>query len=127
MHSSFSFRRLATSRLLRVMALLGWLLMTVSVPVASAMAGDASDSHAGMASMTMDHAHAIALDGQHAGHCCGSAAHPACHCEAMCGGVLLPSVPVLFGPARLAEAHVSMRGVDAPAPALIPPLRPPAV
>ena len=127
MHASFSFRRLAASRLLHVMALLGWLLMTMFVPVASAMAGDTQASHAGMASMAMDHAQAVAMDGQHADHCCGNAAHPACHCEAMCSGVLLPSVPCLFGPARLAEVHVSMRGIDAPAPALIPPLRPPAV
>jgi hypothetical protein len=126
MRSPFSLSRLAASRLLRVMALLGWLLMIVSLPVAGAMANDASNNHAGPASMTMDHAHAISMTGHHADDCCGGTAHPACHCEAMCGSVLLPSVPVLIGPARLAETRVSMRSIDAPTPDLIPPLRPPA-
>jgi hypothetical protein len=125
MRPSFSLHHLAASRLLRVMALLGWLLMTVSLPIAGGPNGSALNQRAEVSSMTM-HTHDVAIAGQHAEHCCGTAAHPSCHCEAMCGSVLLPSVPVLFGPARLAAAHLSMRGVDAPAPDLIPPLRPPA-
>ena len=101
--------------------------MMVSLPVTGAKASGTSHNHAATASMTMDHVHANAMAGHHAyDDCCGSAAHPACHCEAMCGSALLPSVPIVFGPARLAEAHVSLRGIDAPTPDLIPPLRPPA-
>jgi hypothetical protein len=126
MHPPFSFRRLAASRLLRVMAVLGWLLTTISLPVAGAMASGTSHSHAATVSMTMDHADTGSMAGHHADECCGSTAHPACHCEAMCGSVLLPAVPTLSGPVRLAEAYIPLHGVEAPAPDLTPPLRPPA-
>ncbi|MFK2889638.1 hypothetical protein [Dyella flagellata] len=130
MSPSFSPRRVASSRFVRVMALLAWLLMTVSVPAVSA--GVMADQHQhsmGMASMTMEHAmHAgsTAAGGQHADHCCGETTHPACHCEAMCGAALLPCVEALHGPAQLAVMRALMPSLDAPTPDLIPPLRPPA-
>jgi|GEM_PF-1151350 len=131
MRSPCSLRRLATSRLLRVMALLGWLLMTVSLPATGAMPGDAPQPHAAnMVTMAMDHAmgmNDMATGGHHADHCCGDTAHSACHCEAMCASVLFPTVPTLLGPVRLADVHLPVRDVDAPKPNLIPPLRPPAV
>lgn len=127
---------MASSRVLRALALLAWLLMAVSLPAASAMAGEAQampPAH-DLAHMMMDHAapsQAIAMTSQHAGqhadHCCGTSSHSACHCEALCGSVMLPAVPALLGQLRLSDAHVSMRSVDAPTPQLIPPLRPPAV
>ncbi|RUL71866.1 hypothetical protein [Dyella choica] len=131
MSPSFSLRRFTTSRLLRVMALLAWSLMTVSMPAVSAGVMAGSDHHvASMASMMMDHAtHADATtaDGLHNDHCCGDTTHAACHCEAMCAAALLPSVAALYGPTRLAVIRASMRSADAPTPDLIPPLRPPAV
>ncbi|WP_188794795.1 hypothetical protein [Dyella nitratireducens] len=131
MTSLFSLRRFATSRLLRVTALLAWLLMAISLPAVSthAMHGE-SHSAAGMASMMMDHAtHADAMpaNGDHTSHCCGGSTHPSCHCETMCSTVMLPSVPALYGPVRLAATHLSMPSLDTPTPNLIPPLRPPAV
>ncbi|WP_284321776.1 hypothetical protein [Dyella acidisoli] len=127
----FSLHRFAASRFLRVTALLAWLLMTVSLPAASTAAmGGEVHAAAGMTSMMMGHdmhVDAMVTDGHHVDHCCGDTAHPACHCDAMCGSVLLPSVPALFGPVRLADIHVPTRDVDAPTPDLIPPLRPPAV
>lgn len=114
-----TLRRVADSRLLRVIALLGWLLMTVFLPAANVMAGETPASHAAAGSPAM-------MAAQHADHCCGGTAHPQCHCETLCGSVMLPSVPPLFGPMRLADVHVSMRGIDAPAPESVPPLRPPA-
>ena len=130
MSPSFSLRRFTTSRLLRVLALLAWLLMTVSMPTVSigAMAGEGHGT-AGMASMMMDHAvqaDTMAAAGHHADHCCGDTSHPACHCDAMCAALLLPSVQALHGPLRLAGIPVAMRSVDAPTPDFIPPLRPPA-
>jgi len=131
MSSSLSLRRFATSRLLCVTALLAWLLMTISLPAASFDAMTGQDPVVlGMAAMTMDHAmHAdtMTMGGNHVGHCCGDATHPACHCAAMCGAVLLPAVPAWHGPMQLAAVHLSIRGVAAPTPNPIPPLRPPVV
>jgi len=79
--------------------------------------------------MMMDHAmHAdvTATDGHHADHCCGDATHVTCHCDAMCGAALLPGVPALHGPVRLAALQIPLRGVAAPSLQLTPPLRPPA-
>jgi len=107
--------------------LLAWLLMTVSLPAMSvdATAGTAKDGHA----LVMDHVthgHAAAISSHHSDRCCGSTTHLACHCEAMCGSLLLPSVSSLYGLTLLATARVPTRHLDAPAPDLIPPLRPPA-
>lgn len=130
MSPSFSLRRFARSRLLRVTAMLAWLLMAISLPAVSAhaMHGEGNNA-AGMASMMMDHAmHAdvTATDGHHADHCCGDATHVTCHCDAMCGAALLPGVPALHGPVRLAALQIPLRGVAAPSLQLTPPLRPPA-
>lgn len=130
MPSSLPLRRFALSRLPRVAALLAWLLMVISLPLASfnVMAGE-NHLAAGMAAMTTDHAmHAGAttMSGQHVDHCCGDATHPTCQCAAMCAAALLPSVPALHGPMQLAAIYFSVRGAAAPTPHLIPPLRPPA-
>jgi hypothetical protein len=129
MSSSLSLRRFASSRLLRVTALLAWLLMTLSLQAASFEAIPGQDRVAyDVAAMTMDHAmHADAMTahGHHADHCCGDTAHPACHCAAMCGAVMLPAVPAWHGPMQLAAVQVPVRGLAAPTPNLIPPLRPP--
>jgi hypothetical protein len=126
MYPSFSLHRLATSRLLRVMAVLVWLLTTVSVLAAppSAMANIVQGN--GVAS-AMPMEHAMHAGDHHAGHCCGGTAHPACHCEAMCGTAMLPPVPILHGPVRLAAMRLPMRSIDAPTPVPTPPLRPPAI
>jgi hypothetical protein len=128
MPPSSSLHRIARSRLLRATALLAWLLMAIAMPAAAA--GVPFEQGApGMASMTMVHAmHAGAstAHGHHADHCCGDTLHPSCYCAALCAAALLPVVPALHGPVRLASLHSPMRGRDAPTPAPIPPLRPPA-
>jgi len=129
MSPSLSLRRFASSRLLRVTTLLAWLLMTLSLPAASfdAMPGQDRVAH-GMAAMAMDHtmhADTMAMGGNHADHCCGNATQPACHCAAMCGAVLLPAVPLWHGPMQLTAVQVPVRGIAAPTPNPIPPLRPP--
>jgi hypothetical protein len=125
MSYALSLRRTTASRTLRLMALLAWLLMVVSMPAASA--GSMPGMVHGVTSTTMGHAaHAMTMHGHHADHCCGGASHPSCQCEAMCGSVLLPAVPTLYGTAMLAGIQASMRSVDAPTPDRTPPLRPPA-
>jgi len=125
-----SLRRIAASHWLRAAALLAWWLMAVSLPAASAMAGGAQDMrHAhGMTAMAMDHtmpSEAARNIGQHA-DCCGTPSHSTCHCEALCGSVMLPAVPALFGQLLPSAARVSLRSLEAPTPQLIPPWRPPA-
>jgi hypothetical protein len=129
MSASFCLHRFTTSRLLRVVAMFAWLLMAISLPAVSAhtMAGEGNNA-AAMASMMADHdMHADATDGHHADQCCGNTTHATCHCDAMCGAALLPGVPALHGPARLAALPIPLRGMAAPTLQFTPPLRPPAV
>lgn len=133
MSQSFFLRRLSRSPTLRVVMALAWLLMTVSLPDMSAAStvADAQGTHTNVAhAVMMDHAmqaHAPATGVHHADHCCGGTAHPVCHCEAMCGSLLLPSVPSLPRLAFLASVRMPVHRLDAPTPNLVPPLRPPAV
>lgn len=118
------------SRCVRAMALLAWLLLTVSLPATSMDTTDGMSQGAqsvGMAAMMHDGmSHSAAINGYHADDCCGSPSHPACHCGAMCGSVLLPALSALSGPVMLADAYASLRSIDAPTLHSIPPLRPPA-
>jgi hypothetical protein len=130
MSSSLSTQTFFASRCVRVMALFAWLLLTVSLPATSM--GGADDMSQGsrsaeMASMThegMNHVASTSL--HHAGDCCGTPSHTACHCDAMCGSVLLPGVPALSGSAMLADTYAPLRGINAPTLDPTPPLRPPA-
>ncbi|GLQ99716.1 hypothetical protein GCM10007863_41360 [Dyella mobilis] len=58
--------------------------------------------------------------------CCGNPAHPACHCDAACGSLLLPALPAWPGGTALAVNYAPFHGRMAPTPPLLPPLRPPA-
>jgi hypothetical protein len=132
MFLSLAMRSFRSPRFVRVMALFAW-LMLVAVPLpTSAMGSIASMSHGGMpASMVsmMEHGKPQTQSSMrhHAQDCCGDPAHAGCHCDAMCGSVLLPALPVLSGTHRLAGRYATLYGIDAPALDPIPPLRPPAV
>jgi hypothetical protein len=131
MPRSLSMRHIQHSRFMRVLALFAWLmLVTVSMP-AAAMDMDAGMSHAnaptGMSAMmnpSMPQAPAGAM--HHAGDCCGHSSHPACHCDAMCGNLLLPVLPAVLRSALPTTYLVAFHGVEAPTLDPIPPLRPPA-
>lgn len=113
------------------MALFAWLLLVLTLPVTS-MGNTTGTVHSGTSTHTVsmpghDMHSAMTTGDRHAGDCCGNPSHPGCHCEAMCGNALLPTVPTSYGPALLADRYESLRGADAPTLDPIPPLRPPAV
>jgi hypothetical protein len=117
-----SFR---ASRFMRVMALFAWLmLMVTSSPVVAMGSGMASgDMPVNMAAMM---GHTAPASSHHGQDCCGGPTHADCHCDAMCGGMLVPALPILSGSPAPAERYAVLYGIDAPMPDPNPPLRPPA-
>jgi hypothetical protein len=128
MSSPLSMRTFRASRFMHVMALFAWLMLVVVSLPSVAMGADMShgDMPATMGSM-MGHGMQPSqpASGHRAQDCCGNPAHADCHCDAMCGNVLLPSFPVLSGTHAPADGYATLYGVDAPTPDPIPPLRPP--
>jgi hypothetical protein len=130
MSSSLITPGLRASRFVRLLAAFAWaMLVVVSLP-ANAMGtiGDTADG--GVSALTcsmMDHGmtHPTPAGAQHQGHCCGGPAHPACHCDAAGGGVLLPALPTWSRTALLADSYGRFHGSVAPALPPWPPLRPP--
>ncbi len=112
------------------MAMFAWLLLVVSLP-ATSMGSTVGAMHRDTSTDTVSMAHDMhptMVTGDHrAADCCGNPSHPTCHCEAMCGNALLPTVPTAYGPALLADRYESLPGANAPTLDPIPPLRPPAV
>jgi hypothetical protein len=59
--------------------------------------------------------------------CCGKPDRGICHCDAMCGGACLPSVPFVAGAVALAGTrYAASPAREAPVRDPVPPLRPPS-
>jgi hypothetical protein len=127
MSSRLFMRTFRASRFMRVLALLAWLmLLVVSLPAAAMGPGMSHGKmSASMASM-LAHGMQQPANGHQAEDCCGNPAHADCHCDAMCGNLLLPALPVVLGGHALADSYAALNGIEAPTPDPIPPLRPPA-
>jgi hypothetical protein len=112
---------------MRVLALFAWLMLVLAAPPAAAMGSAIGMPHSGMSvamrSMMGHDAHHAAA---HTDGCCGNPAHSTCHCDAMCGTVLLPVVSALSRSSAPVGSYALLRGIDAPTVDPVPPLRPPA-
>lgn len=134
---TFSLRRIAGSRRLQAMAVLGWLMFVVQFAAAASF-GMSPGPHAGTV-----HASTVAtvVPGAHCHHgasapthdpCCNpatgccSGALGQCACAAMCATVLPPAVLNLALASLTATYGISPR-VTAPSLAVAPPLRPPSI
>jgi hypothetical protein len=116
------------------MRVLAWFALLLMIwPAYPVSATDASDPvH------VMQSSHGTVAAAQHAGarslirhrdndDCCGKTSHGTCHCDAMCGGGCLPSVPFVadaFAQAVIRYAALPIR--EAPVRDPVPPLRPPS-
>lgn len=132
MSSQPSMHQRYATRSVRVLAWFAWLLMVLPTYAASA----SSVSNVSHTAPTAGEVVAVGLHvsdhmvahGQHGDGCCGKSNHGACHCDAMCGAALLPSVPFAARTSLpAATRYALLLGSDAPTRDPIPPLRPPSV
>lgn len=126
MFFSSSLKRSAVQPYTCMFAMLAWLLMAVTMPIASVGMALHGGGMAKTVAVEMSQHPMTVAPHAHASHCCGKVSCGACHCDAMCGGMMLPSVPALFALAWGPEHYVPMRSMDTPGLDPIPPLRPPA-
>jgi hypothetical protein len=117
------------------MRVLAWFALLLMICPAYA----SSATHAGNPAHVMQAHDEMVLAGQHTAarqivhhhdgdDCCGKPGSGICHCDAMCSGACLASVPFVAGAAAQAGTTYAAAPVrEAPVRDPVPPLRPPSV